>query len=96
MFSAQCFVVVTSFAFCLLRLLLQAWCSKRRMPRTTNLLYKIGNVVRHTRLQYPGVVFGWDPQFMLNEDYVVSMRVCVQQLNIYKLVFPLLIGLQHT
>jgi len=79
-FSAYCFVLVTSFAFLSPEtLLLQAWCSKRRMPRTTNLLYKIGNFVRHTRLQYPGVIFGWDPQFMLNDDYVVSMRVRVQQ-----------------
>ncbi|CAM6101611.1 unnamed protein product [Calypogeia fissa] len=52
-----------------------AWCSERRTPRPADVLYKVGNVVRHVRFQYPGVIFGWDKVFSLDEEWITAMRI---------------------
>ncbi|OAE22729.1 hypothetical protein AXG93_2035s1100 [Marchantia polymorpha subsp. ruderalis] len=52
-----------------------AWSSARRTPRPHDVLYKIGTIVTHVRLQYPGVIFGWDREFSLDEEWITVMKV---------------------
>ncbi|KAG6547197.1 hypothetical protein Mapa_011449 [Marchantia paleacea] len=52
-----------------------AWSSARRTPRPHDVLYKIGTIVTHVRLQYPGVIFGWDKEFSLDEEWITVMKV---------------------
>jgi F-box protein 21 len=50
--------------------------SKRRTPEIAHdVKYKIGQVFRHKRYQYEGVITGWDVKCSASEDWIVQMRV---------------------
>lgn len=37
--------------------------------------YKVGDVIRHKRYHYRGVIYGWDPQCKAEEDWMLQMRI---------------------
>ncbi|KAI3427151.1 hypothetical protein D9Q98_007088 [Chlorella vulgaris] len=39
------------------------------------LKYKVGDVLRHKRYQYRGVIVGWDPECQAGEEWIEQMRV---------------------
>ena len=52
-----------------------AHCRQVRRPRGANVLYKVGDVIRHKRYHYRGVVYAWDAECKAEEDWMMQMRV---------------------
>lgn len=37
--------------------------------------YKVGDVIRHKRYHYRGVIYGWDAECKAEEDWMLQMRI---------------------
>lgn len=47
----------------------------QRSDRTTNVVYKVGQLFQHKRYRYEGVITGWDVACDAGEDWIQNMRV---------------------
>lgn len=50
-------------------------CRQVRRPSGASVLFKVGDVIRHKRYHYRGVVYAWDPECKAEEDWMQQMRV---------------------
>lgn len=50
-------------------------CRVHRRQGQRGLKYKVGDVLRHKRYQYRGVIVGWDPECQAGEEWIEQMRV---------------------
>ena len=44
-------------------------------PRPPGVLYRAGQVIRHTQHDYRGLIFGWDPVCTSDEEWMQAMQV---------------------
>ena len=47
----------------------------RRPNQAVAIQFKVGDVVRHRRYHYRGVIYGWDPECKAEEDWMLQMRI---------------------
>ncbi len=47
----------------------------RRPNQAVPVQFKVGDVVRHRRYHYRGVIYGWDPECKAEEDWMQQMRI---------------------
>ena len=46
-----------------------------RRPSSGVVQFKVGDVVRHRRYHYRGVIYGWDPECKAEEEWMQQMRI---------------------
>ena len=46
-----------------------------RRPSDNRVQYKVGDVIRHKRYHYRGVIYGWDAECKAEEDWMLQMRI---------------------
>lgn len=47
----------------------------RRPHQAVPVQFKVGDVIRHRRYHYRGVIYGWDPECKAEEDWMQQMRI---------------------
>ncbi len=47
----------------------------KTMMRTPAVAFSVGDVIRHKRYNYRGVIFDWDPMCNVKEDWIQQMGV---------------------
>ncbi|GAX73816.1 hypothetical protein CEUSTIGMA_g1267.t1 [Chlamydomonas eustigma] len=53
----------------------QRSCLRVATPAPPNVLYRVGQVIRHRRYRYRGVIFDWDPACQADEQWILRMGV---------------------
>jgi F-box protein 21 len=53
--------------------------TRRDSPNDSKVLYKVGQLIRHRKYSYRGVVFGWDRKCLMQEEWIRQMGVTSQQ-----------------
>ena len=43
--------------------------------RTEDILFRVGQIIRHRRYSYRGVIFGWESKCEAGEEWIQQMRV---------------------
>ena len=47
----------------------------RRPNQAVTVQFKVGDVIRHRRYHYRGVIYGWDAECKAEEDWMQQMRI---------------------
>ena len=50
-------------------------CRQSRRPSSGTVQFKVGDVIRHRRYHYRGVIYGWDPECKAEEEWMQQMRI---------------------
>lgn len=50
-------------------------CRQTRRPSSGAVHFKVGDVIRHRRYHYRGVIYGWDAECKAEEDWMQQMRI---------------------
>ena len=53
-------------------------CACRQVKRPNQAIpikFKVGDVIRHARYHYRGVIYGWDPECTADEEWMQQMRI---------------------
>ena len=50
-------------------------CRQTRRPSSGVVQFKVGDVIRHRRYHYRGVIYGWDPECKAEEEWMQQMRI---------------------
>ena len=62
--------------FCRLRRTCGSVCRQIRRPnQAVPVRFKVGDVIRHRRYHYRGVIYGWDAECKAEEDWMQQMRI---------------------
>ncbi|KAL3159165.1 hypothetical protein ABBQ32_011153 [Trebouxia sp. C0010 RCD-2024] len=54
---------------------LQQCHEQTRRPSSGTVRFKVGDVIRHKRYHYRGVIYGWDPECKAEEEWMQQMRI---------------------